>query len=82
MEASVDTRYLRSHLVRVMAKSHKVEEPAASSLTTPKPAKPDSAAKADALAPAVVRYADDKTVRKAADKVFEVHKDLLRRLAQ
>lgn len=63
----------------VMAKPRKVEEPAGTYSASPK-----RNAKAAEQAPTspTVRYMDEKTFRKSADKVFKVHKELLRRLAQ
>lgn len=67
-----------------MAKPRKVQEPAAPYGAPPKkpvrPPAPTSKAKAEA-APAI-RYADDTTFRKAADKVFKTHDELFRKLAQ
>ncbi|MEO5960278.1 MAG: hypothetical protein ABIR80_14285 [Opitutaceae bacterium] len=64
-----------------MPKPHKVEEPAGTYLVSPrKPAKRET--KTGESADASVRRIDEKTFRKAADKVFKTHRELLHRLAQ
>jgi len=63
----------------VKRKPAKVEEP-----TTPYAAKKRAkgAATASKAGGTGVRYMDDATFRKAADKVFKVHHELFRKLAQ
>lgn len=74
---SVDTPAFADHSRRVMAKPHKVEEPAAPYLTAKKPAP-----QASAPAQPSVRYARPEDVRKVADKIFAERKELFRKLAQ
>ena len=62
-----------------MAKPRKVEEPAGTYAAKPPAKKAATASKATASG---VRYADDATFRKAADKVFKTHEELFRKLAQ
>jgi hypothetical protein len=63
-----------------MAKPRKVEESAVPYLTAkPAASKVSTTKKADAP---TIRYADDATFRKAADKVFKTHDELFRKLAQ
>jgi hypothetical protein len=64
-----------------MAKPRKVQEPAGT-YAAKTPAKQAPAAPAPKTAAAGVRYADDATFRKAADKVFKTHEELFRKLAQ
>jgi hypothetical protein len=63
-----------------MAKPRKVGEPAGTYAAKP-PVKRAPAAPAQKNAPSGVRYADDATCRKAMDKIFETHEELLRKLA-
>jgi len=63
-----------------MAKPRKVGEPAGT-YTAKTPAKQAPATPASKTAASEVRYADDATFRKAADKVFKTHEELLRKLA-
>lgn len=73
--APVDSDRPVGHIPRVSKKPHKVEEPKAA-YPAKKPAK---------VAPAMageIRYATPAQTRKAAAEVFEVHKELFRRLAQ
>lgn len=53
---------------------------AAAPYAAKKPAKGKAVAKADEARP--IRYMDDATFRKSADKVFKVHNELFRKLAQ
>jgi len=71
---------LRTNYV-VMAKPRKVREPAGTYAAKP-PAKRAPAAAAQKTTSSGVRYADDATFRKAADKVFKTHEELFRKLAQ
>jgi hypothetical protein len=64
-----------------MAKPRKVQEPAGTYSAKP-PAKRAPAAPAQKSAASGVRYADDATFRKAADKVFKTHDELFRKLAE
>ena len=57
-------------------KPHKIEEPKAA-YPAKKPAKAAPAAQ-----PGEIRYATPEQARKAAAEVFEVHKELFRKLAQ
>ena len=61
-----------------MSKPRKVEEPQAP-YAAKKPAKTEPTPKTDTSG---VRYMDDATFRKAAEKIFTTRSDLLRRLAQ
>ncbi|MEO6873353.1 MAG: hypothetical protein ABI222_00885 [Opitutaceae bacterium] len=65
-----------------MTKPRKVEEPVTPYTATAKSGvkKQPKVVKADA-APQI-RYIDDKTFRKATDKIFKVHEELFRKLAQ
>jgi hypothetical protein len=63
-----------------MAKPRKVGEPAGTYAAKP-PAKRAPAAAAQKTPPSGVRYADDATLRKAMDKIFETHEELLHKLA-
>ena len=56
-------------------KPHKIEE-AKGAYAAKKPAKPAPAATGE------IRYATPEQARKAAAEVFEVHKELFRKLAQ
>jgi hypothetical protein len=76
---SVDSRPPVAHVDRAMDKPRKVEEPSGAYSASPK--KPETKSP-QAPAQPTVRYADEKTFRKAADKVFKTHKELFRRLAQ
>jgi len=65
-----------------MAKPHKVEEPTGVyHVGKPSRARTKKVDQKAGQAP-VIRYVDDATFRKAADKVFKVHSELLRKLAQ
>jgi hypothetical protein len=65
-----------------MSKPHKVEEPAGTYSASPKQrARPAASARQHPAKPAI-RYADAATFRKAADKVFEAHDELFRKLAR
>jgi hypothetical protein len=62
-----------------MAKPRKVQEPAGTRAVKARPEK----ATADMVpSPAGVRYATPEQVREATEKVFRVHDDLFRRLAE
>jgi hypothetical protein len=63
-----------------MAKPRKVGEPAGTYAAKP-PAKRAPAAPAQKATTSGVRYADDATILKAADKIFKTHEELLRKLA-
>lgn len=71
----VDTAPPPAHGPGVSKKPHKIEEPKAAY-----PAK--KPAKATAAQPGEIRYATPEQARKAAAEVFEVHKELFRKLAQ
>jgi hypothetical protein len=71
------TKYLPTNYA-VVAKPRKVQEPSGT-YTAKTPAKQAAARKTAASG---VRYADDATFRKAADKVFKTHEELFRKLAQ
>jgi hypothetical protein len=62
----------------VSKKPHKIEEPKAA-YPAKKPAKGAVPASKET---AGTRYMDDATFKKAADKVFKVHHELFRKLAQ
>jgi hypothetical protein len=64
-----------------MAKPRKLGEPAGT-YTAKTPPKPVRAATAQKAGASGVRYTDDATFRKAAEKVFKVHDELFRKLAQ
>lgn len=65
-----------------MPKRHKVEEPAGAYTTAPKRAPRPTALVPKAPDSSEVRYLDEATARKLADKVFAERKELLRKLAQ
>ena len=62
-----------------MAKPRKVQEPAGTYTAKKTAAKATPAPK---TGEPHVRYVDDATFRKAADKVFKTHSELFRKLAQ
>lgn len=66
-----------AHIPCVSKKPHKIEEPKAA-YPTKKPAKTTALASQ----PGEIRYATPEQARKAAAEVFEVHKELFRKLAQ
>lgn len=74
----VDTPAPPPHRASVSKKPRKVEEPQAP-YAAKKPAK---AAPVPKTAAAGVRLMDDATFKKASDKVFKVHHELFRKLAQ
>lgn len=78
----VDSGRLTEHIARVSKKPRKIEEaatPYAAKKPVPAMAKP--AYSTTSPAPAI-RYASPEQVRKAAEKVFKVHEELFRKLAQ
>jgi hypothetical protein len=75
----VDTIAFPTHHAGVNKKSRKVAE-SASSYAAKKPEK--AAAPAPKGEAPGVRYMDDATFKKASDKVFKVHHELFRKLAQ
>ncbi len=76
--APVDSHWLQSQLERVKKKPTKIEEAKASYPAR----KRAQAAPASETTTTGARYMDDATFKKAADKVFKVHHELLRKLAQ
>ena len=60
-----------------MAKPHKVQEPAGTYSAKKIPAKVAATPEQP-----TIRYADNATFRKNADKVFKTHANLFRKLAQ
>jgi hypothetical protein len=65
-----------------MAKPRKVEEPAGTYSNPKKRTKKSSAPTSVPAGKSGVRYLDEKTASRIADKIFAERKDLLRRLAQ
>ena len=75
--APVDSNGLPDQLGGVKKKRTKVEESA-----TPYAAKKPAKAAPAPAQPGEIRYATPDQVKKAAQEVFEVHKELFRKLAQ
>ena len=65
-----------------MAKPRKVQEPAGTYAAKPKASAQATTPAGKATASAGGRYADPVDFQKAADKVFQAHHELFRKLAQ
>lgn len=65
-----------------MPKPRKAQDPAGTYADKPKSSARAAARAGKATAPAGSRYADPADFRKAADKVFQAHHELFRKLAQ
>ncbi len=74
----VDTPRPLPHRAAVSEKPRKLGEPKAT-YAAKKPAKAAPAPKSESSG---VRYMDDASFKKASDKVFKVHHELFRKLAQ